>query len=172
METNFFGTVRMIQAVLPAMRARGSGSIVNVTSIAARVAPPFDGFYSASKFAVEGLSEALHYEVGHFGIRVRLIEPGRFDTGFHGNIAGFGADRPPYDELARQWEAARGRLPGGSHPPGPEAVGVAIADAVESTEPQLRWPVGADVEMVMAARASSTDEEFEALMRGTLGLTW
>ncbi len=173
METNFFGTVRMIQAVLPSMRARGGGTIVNVTSLAGRVAPPLDGFYSASKFAVEGLSEALHFEVGHFGIRVRLVEPGVFETGFRGNVTRYGMDAAPYDELDRQWEGARDRLVGGGEAPGPEAVAVAIADAVESTEPRLRWPVGADAEMVVAARAScSSDEEFEALMRGTLGLEW
>ena len=79
-ETNVFGVIRMIQAVVPQMRERGSGTIVNVTSLAGRVAPPFDGFYSATKFGVEGLTEALHYEVGHFGIRVVLIEPGVFET--------------------------------------------------------------------------------------------
>ena len=172
METNFFGAVRMIQAVLPSMRARGGGTIVNVTSLAGRVAPPFDGFYSASKFALEGLSEALHFEVGHFGIRVRLVEPGVFETGFQTNVARFGVDRPPYDELDRQWAGARERLVAAGSASGPEAVALAIADAVESTEPKLRWPVGADAEMVLAARASSNDEDFEAAMRATLGLTW
>lgn len=172
METNFFGAVRMIQAVLPSMRERGSGTIVNVTSLAGRVAPPFDGFYSATKFALEGLSEALHFEVGHFGIRVRIVEPGVFGTGFQSNVARFGVDVPPYDELDRQWSGARDVLIAGGDAPGPEAVGVAIADAVESTEAKLRWPVGADAEMVLAVRAASTDEEFEATMRTTLGLTW
>jgi len=173
METNFFGAVRMIQAVLPAMRERGSGTIVNVTSLAGRVAPPLDGFYSASKFAVEGLSEALHYEVAHFGIRVRLVEPGVFETAFRGNVRRYGLDAAPYDELDREWDGARDRLSGGAAAPGPEAVAVAIADAVESTEPRLRWPVGADAEMVVAVRASSpSDEEFEARMRSALGLEW
>lgn len=172
METNFFGAVRMIQAVIPGMRELGGGTIVNVTSLAGRVAPPFDGFYSATKFALEGLSEALHYEVGHFGIRIRLIEPGVFETGFRSNVARFGVDTPPYDELDRQWEEARSVLIAGGDAPGPAAVAIAIADAVESTEPKLRWPVGGDAEMVLAARAASTDEEFEATMRATLGLTW
>jgi NAD(P)-dependent dehydrogenase (short-subunit alcohol dehydrogenase family) len=172
METNFFGAVRMIQAVLPEMRVRGSGTIVNVTSLAGRIAPPLDGFYSASKFALEGLSEALHYEVSHFGIRIRLVEPGVFETGFRGNVERYGLDDAPYDELSRQWEAARDVLTGGEDPPGPKPVAVAIADATESTEPKLRWPVGADADMVLAVRSASTDEEFEAALRATLGMEW
>jgi short-subunit dehydrogenase len=172
METNFFGTVRMIQAVLPSMRERGSGTIVNVSSVAGRIAPPLDGFYSASKFALEGFSEALHYEVGHFGIRVRIVEPGVFETGFQANVARYGVDVAPYDELDRQWNDARGALIGGEDAPGPEGVAAVIADAIESTEPQLRWPAGVDAEMVLGVRATTNDEEFEAAMRATLGLEW
>jgi NAD(P)-dependent dehydrogenase (short-subunit alcohol dehydrogenase family) len=172
LETNFFGAVRMIQAVLPQMRERGSGTIVNVSSVAGRVGPPLDGFYSASKFALEGMSEALHYEVSHFGIRIRLVEPGVFETGFSGNVARYGVDSPPYDELERQWEKARGNLVGGEDPPGPEPVAAVIADAIESTERRLRWPVGADAEMVCSARATMDDEAFEDAMRGALGLDW
>ena len=171
METNFFGAVRMIQAVLGQMRQRERGVIVNVTSLAGRVAPPLGGFYSASKFALEGLSEALHYEVGHFGIRVRLVEPGIFATAFQGKEYGFEIT-PPYDELEREWEKVRDVLTGGQDPSGPEPVATVIADAVVSEEPRLRWPVGADAEMVVAVRSTSTDEEFEAAMRGTLNLTW
>jgi NAD(P)-dependent dehydrogenase (short-subunit alcohol dehydrogenase family) len=171
METNFFGAVRMVQAVLGQMRERERGVIVNVTSLAGRVAPPLGGFYSASKFALEGLSEALHYEVGHFGIRVRLVEPGIFATAFQGKEYGFEIT-PPYDELEREWDTVRDLLTGGQDPSGPEPVAAVIADAVESEEPRLRWPVGADAEMVLAVRSTSTDEEFEAAMRGTLNLTW
>jgi NAD(P)-dependent dehydrogenase (short-subunit alcohol dehydrogenase family) len=170
METNYLGVVRMLQAVLPGMRARGGGVIVNVSSLVGRVAPPLGGVYAASKFAVEGLTEALHYEVGHFGIRVRLVEPGMFATEFQAKEFSFPI-AAPYDELEREWERARGVL-GGPEAPGPEAVASTIADAIESEEPRLRWPVGADAEMVLAVRATSTDEEFEATMRGTLGLEW
>jgi NAD(P)-dependent dehydrogenase (short-subunit alcohol dehydrogenase family) len=172
METNFFGAVRMIQAVLPRMRERGSGTIVNVSSVAGRVAPPLDGFYAGTKFALEGLSEALHYEVQHFGVRVRIVEPGVFETGFQTNVSRYGTDAPPYDELDRQWQSVRGVLIGGGEAPGPEVVAGVIADAVESEDRRLRWPVGDDATMVMAARASMDDEAFEDAMRSTLGLTW
>jgi NAD(P)-dependent dehydrogenase (short-subunit alcohol dehydrogenase family) len=171
-ETNFFGTLRMIQAVLPGMRARGSGTIVNVTSLAGRTAAPLDGLYSATKFALEGMSESLHYEVGHFGVHVRVVEPGVFETGFGGNVVRHGLDAPPYDELDRQWDAARAKLIGGEDAPGPEAVAVTIADAVEHDGPRLRWPVGADADLVLGARTSMDDEAFEQAMRDVLGLEW
>jgi NAD(P)-dependent dehydrogenase (short-subunit alcohol dehydrogenase family) len=171
METNLFGAARMIQAVLPGIRARGGGTIVNVSSTAGRVGVPLDGFYSASKWALEGLSEALHFEVGHFGIRVRLVEPGRFETAFSENLRHHVAG-PPYDELERQWESARSRLDGDGPPPDAATVAAVIADAVESEEPRLRWVVGADAELVTGARDSMSFEDFEASMRGVLGMTW
>jgi NAD(P)-dependent dehydrogenase (short-subunit alcohol dehydrogenase family) len=171
-ETNVWGTVRMIQAVVPAMRARGGGTIVNVTSLAGRVAPPIDGFYPASKMALEGISEALHYEIGHFGVRVRIVEPGVFTTDFQGRVTRFGLDDAPYDELDRQWAASRDKLLGSEEAPGPEAVAATIADAVEYEGPKLRWPVGADADLVIGARTTMNDEEFEAAMRATLGLEW
>lgn len=81
-ETNFFGTVRVCRAALPLMRQQGSGLIVNVSSIGGLISIPFQGFYSASKFAIEGLTEALRTEVLSFGIRVVLVEPGDFKTPF------------------------------------------------------------------------------------------
>jgi NAD(P)-dependent dehydrogenase (short-subunit alcohol dehydrogenase family) len=172
LETNLLGAVRMIQAVLPQMRERGSGVIVNVTSLAGLVAPPLGGTYAASKHALEALSEALHYEVGHFGVRVALVEPGYFPTEFQGKEPRFGLDSPPYDELDRQWAVAFEKLRGGETPAGAEPVAQAIADAVEGKEQKLRWPVGTDADMVVAARNSMDDETFEATMRGVLDLTW
>ena len=171
-ETNVFGVIRMIQGVLPQMRERGSGTIVNVTSLAGRVAPPFDGFYSATKFGVEGLSEALHYEVGHYGIRVVLIEPGVFETSFGDNATHVGMENGAYDELAAQWEKSRDKLPGNDVAAGPETVAAAIADAIEAKEHTLRHPVGEDAQLVTSVRAQLDDATFEATMRETLGLTW
>ncbi len=172
METNLFGAARMIQALLPGMRAGGGGTIVNVSSTAGRVGPPLDGFYAATKWALEGLSESLHFEVRHFGIRVRIIEPGRFETAFGANSVQPPLEGSPYVELERQWEEARPRLDGDGPPPDPTLVASVIADSIESTEPRLRWPVGSDSEMVVAARESMSFEDFETNMRSLLGVTW
>ena len=172
-ETNFFGALRMIQAVLPQMRGRGNGTIVNVSSVAGRVAPPLDGMYSATKFALEGLTEALKLEVGHFGIKVALVEPGFFETTFSDNVQRVGLDTPPYDELQTAWDEASSRLRGGAASgPGPEVVASIIADVIESEAPALRYPVGDDAEMVLAARAQMDDATFESTMRETLELNW
>ncbi len=171
-ETNVLGAVRMMQAVLPQMRERGSGTIVNVTSLAGLVTGPIGGAYGATKHALEAISEALHYEVGHFGIRVALIEPGYFETEFQGKEPRFGLDEPPYDQLDREWSVAFEKLRGDDSPAGAEPVAQVIADAVEGTEDKLRWPVGADADMVLAARNSMDDATFEATMRQALELTW
>lgn len=171
-ETNVFGVARMVQAVAPQLRAKGAGTIVNVSSMAGRVAAPLNAYYSASKFAVEALSESLHYELGHFGVRVVIVEPGNIATSFGDNVQRFGEDTAPYDELRRQWDAASEVLGGGGEAPGPELVASAIADAVEAADPPLRIPVGPDAEMIAAVRSSSDDASFEATMRATLGLTW
>jgi NAD(P)-dependent dehydrogenase (short-subunit alcohol dehydrogenase family) len=170
-ETNFFGAARMIQAVVPGMREQGGGVIVNVSSIAGRVGPPLTGFYAASKFALEGLSEVMHMELAHFGIRTAIVEPGFIDTPFRDKAQRWGTEEPPYDALQRMYEGADDALVGGARP-GPGIVGTAIADAVEGKERKLRWPVGADAELVLGARDKLDDTAFEAAMRHALKLTW
>jgi NAD(P)-dependent dehydrogenase (short-subunit alcohol dehydrogenase family) len=170
-ETNFFGAARMIQAIAPKMRARKRGVIVNVSSMAGRVAAPLMGFYAASKFALEGLSEALQFELGHFGIRVVVIEPGFVKSSFRANSARYGTEDAPYDELQRAWAGSDEALIGGE-PPGPEIVGVAIADALEDEQASLRRPVGSDAELVLKARGSMDDAAFEEAMRGMLKIQW
>ena len=170
-ETNVFGVLRMLQAFVPQMRERGSGTIVNISSVAGRAVGPLGSLYGASKWAVEGMSEGLHLEVGHFGIRVVLIEPGVIDTNFDQNIRHYGVDEAPYDELARQWEQAMEKL-GGPEPPGPEIVAAAIAEAIEGDDVAVRIPVGADAEMVIGTRAGMDDAAFEAAMRDVLDFRW
>jgi len=170
--TNFFGAARMIQAIVPAMRERGSGTVVNVTSTAGIAAPPLGGYYSASKFALEALSEALHLEAGHFGIRVIVIEPGAIQTRFDANVVDHRDEPGPYEELAGIWRQAQDKLSGDDPAPGPELVATVIADALGSDTHQLRWPAGADAHLVAATRQAGSYEDFEATMRQALDLQW
>ena len=171
-ETNFFGSLRMIQAFAPAMREQGSGTIVNVTSVAGVVAGPFSGFYSASKFALEAASEALHLEIGHYGVRVLIVEPGSIETNFGANVVDHRGGPGPYEPLFKEWGKAAGVLSGGQPTPGPELVALAICDALAAESPPLRLPVGADAELVIATRNPSSYESFEATMRAVLKLDW
>jgi short-subunit dehydrogenase len=171
-ETNFFGAARMIQAFVPAMRERGSGTVVNVTSVAGIVAGPLTGYYSASKFALEALSEALHLEAGHYGVDVLIVEPGSIETSFGTNLVDFRGRPGPYAPLAALWESAAGTLSGGQPAPGPELVALAICDALDAEHHPLRVPVGADAELVAATRNPTTYEQFESAMRQALNLDW
>jgi NAD(P)-dependent dehydrogenase (short-subunit alcohol dehydrogenase family) len=171
-ETNFFGAIRMIQAFLPAMRDHGEGAIVNITSIAGIASPPLGGYYSASKFALEALSEALHLEVGHFGVRVLIVEPGAIDTNFGANLVDHRWTDGPYRPLADQWIEASQILSGGEPTPGPELVATAICDALKSQDAPLRLPVGNDAHLVTAARGSTPYGEFEVAMREAFKIDW
>ena len=169
-ETNFFGALRTIRAVLPQMRDQKSGTIVNVSSLAGRVSPPFDGIYSASKFALEAATEALHYEVHPFGIRVALVEPGGFETNI-GNtrrVPRRYTEGSPYAEYDQRFEQALSRLPTQGERADPQVVAEAIYNAVHDETPKLRYLVGQDAEMIGGLRRQMDDEQFEQTMRQTL----
>ena len=174
-DTNVYGPLRCINAVLPSMRERGSGVIVNVSSGAGRMATPLNGVYAASKFALEALSESLHYEAGHFGVRVHIIEPGAIDTPFPDKRrlvgAAAGDESSPYWPLIGQWEQAMGRLLGEGGRSPSTMVADAILEAIEKGD-KLRYPVGPDIEMALVVRKQMDDEAFESTMRQRLGLTW
>lgn len=174
-ETNVFGCVRMIQAFVPQMRERGSGTVVNISSVAGRTSSPLGGYYSSSKFALEAISEALHFEVRHFGIRVIVIEPGGFQSSIGEKSPDpYGIHEPPYDELAAIWESAQGKLRGADagEAPGSDVAAQLIAEAIESDDPKLRWPIGDDAKLVIDTRDSMSFEQFEATMRQVLQLDW
>lgn len=169
-ETNTLGALRVIQAVLPAWRKRGSGVIVNVSSVSGRVSSPLGAAYSASKFALEALTESLHLEVRHFGIRSVLIQPGNIAPGMKASEPHKGpAD---YAGLWEQWAGADTKMTGPSGPAGPEVVALAIASAIEDPATPLRVPVGQDAEMILGLRRSLDDQAFEDAMRKAVGLTW
>ena len=167
-ETNTLGALRVIQAVLPSWRERGSGVIVNVSSINGRISAPLRAAYSASKFALEALTESLHLEVRHFGIRSVLIEPGNIAPGMKAREPHRGpAD---YAGLWEQWTGADTRMAGPQ--PGPDLVARAITRAIEDPATPFRLPVGQDAEMILAMRRSLDDQAFEDAMRKAVGLTW
>jgi NAD(P)-dependent dehydrogenase (short-subunit alcohol dehydrogenase family) len=170
MDTNTYGALRVVQELVPAWRERGSGVIVNVSSVQGRVATPLEGAYAASKYALEALSETLHYELAHFGIRVVIVEPGYIAPGMKASPRHDGPAE--YAELWDQWTGTDAKITGPTGRPGPELVGVAIADAIENPATPLRVPVGADAEMVLSARQHFDDAAFEAAMRKTLDLQW
>ena len=162
-EANYWGPIRMIRAVLPSMRERKSGCIVNVTSIAGRVATPNQIPYSASKHALAAASEALAHEVAAFGVRVAIIEPGVIQTAIFENSAG--ATRYDKHSPYRQIMRRNGKLfaAGFRNPGRPETVAAVIFDAVTTARPRLRHLVGADAEGLAAGRARISDEEWVAM---------
>ena len=157
-DTNYFGAIRCIQAVLPAMRERRRGAIVNITSIAGLVATPNQVAYSASKWALECAGEALAHEVRRFGNRVVNIEPGVVMTSIFTNSAE--ATRyekgSPYQPIMRR----NGKLfSAGFRDPAPvEAVAETILQAIRSPEYRLRWTVGNDAAGLAAGRKRISDE--------------
>ena len=169
-ETNTFGPLRLLQPVIPSWRSRGSGVVVNVSSVQGRVATPLEGPYSASKFALESISETLHYELGHFGIRVVIVEPGYTNPGMKRTPAVTGDDA--YGELWEQWEGTDQKVTGPGGRSGPDLVARAIRRAIEDPATPLRVPVGDDAVTVLSARAQLDDATFESAMRQTLGMTW
>ncbi len=170
LEVNTIGPLRLAQAVAPGWRRRGHGVLVNISSVQGRIGTPLEGVYSASKHALEAVSEALHYELGHFGIRVVIVEPGYIAPGMKHDDDHPGPE--VYEDLRRQWGATMPALVGPAGRPGPELVGHAVADALEEPGTPLRVEVGADAAMVLHLRRTLRDEEFEATMREALGLTW
>jgi NAD(P)-dependent dehydrogenase (short-subunit alcohol dehydrogenase family) len=138
-ETNLFGALWVTQAVLPQMRAQGSGHIIQVSSIGGVNAFPTIGLYHASKWALEGFSQALAAEVAGHGIKVTIVEPGGFATEWSGPSAQHATPLPAYDEI----RAARARFRSGFAPGDPDATGPAILKVVDAETPPLRIFFGA-----------------------------
>lgn len=148
-ETNFFGALRVIQAVLPLLRRRGSGHILGVSSVAGIVASPISGFYNASKWAVEALHDSLAQEVAGFGIKVTLIEPGAYATDFASPASlKISAGVEAYAALRQQAFARGATMEFGE----PQATAQAVLEIVDAETPPLRFFLG--TEGMPAARAA------------------
>lgn len=159
-ETNYFGTIACIQKVLPAMRERGKGDIVNISSIVGVLAMPNQIAYSASKWAVECATEALAHEVYRLGVRLYCVEPGIVATSIFDNSA----DKTRYDRESPYQPIMRrnGKMysAGFKAPASPQQVAEAILTAVTQEEYQFRWPVGTDAEGICEGRPKISAEDW------------
>ena len=156
METNYFGALRCIQALVPHMRQRRSGCIINVTSVAGRVASAPLAPYTASKWALEALSEALAGEVKTFNVRVAIVEPGIIDTAMARRISE-SPDSSPYPQRARMATVFTNAL---QTPTPPSLVAQKIVEIAASGTWQLRHPVGPNAVPLLQWRSGMTDEEW------------
>jgi NAD(P)-dependent dehydrogenase (short-subunit alcohol dehydrogenase family) len=139
LETNVFGAHRVVRAALPGMRERGSGHIVQISSIGGVMAVPNVGAYNASKWALEALSESLAAEVARFGVHVTLVEPGGYDTDWAGSSSRHSDPLPAYDAMREEMAARRSA----SVPGDPAAAARALLDVVDAEQPPLRVLFGA-----------------------------
>ncbi len=167
-ETNFFGVLRMSQAVLPIMREQGYGRIANISSVVGFLPAPYQGIYAASKHALEGYSESLDHEVRQLGIRVSVIGPGftRTNIGQNGQLVGqpLGVYA---NERNRVLEAIKESIAKGEDP---VRVASVVLEALESRSPRLRYPAGREAKFVGLLRKFAPSKLFEKGLRKQFGL--
>jgi short-subunit dehydrogenase len=159
-ETNFFGTIRLIKAIVPIMRKQRNGTIVNISSMVGRFGVPLNAAYVSSKFALEGLSESISFELEEFGIKVILVEPGVIQTDFFQNLKIKGNDtKSPYYKLMEKriafLKAAMKNSVSSS-----DQVANTILHAVKSGDPDMRYVIGNDATNSIHMRKSLSDREF------------
>jgi NAD(P)-dependent dehydrogenase (short-subunit alcohol dehydrogenase family) len=166
-QTNFFGLVTLIQEVAPIMRKQGSGIIVNVSSVAGRIGFPGTPAYISSKFALEGLSECMRYEMSPFGIKTIIIEPGVIQTNFFSSMkVTEGKPNSPYKEITEK--VINGvKMMAEMGTPSAE-VAKTILKAIQTDEPLPRYVVGSDASMFLEAKKMKTDIEFENYIKKEL----
>jgi NAD(P)-dependent dehydrogenase (short-subunit alcohol dehydrogenase family) len=167
-ETNFFGVIRVTQAVLPIMREQKSGIIVNISSGAGRFGYPNGSAYVSTKFALEGLSESMAYEIEPLGVRVVLVEPGFVRTNFS-NVVAKRSQSPSsqYSKMTEKMAESFDQMKLNSSPP--ELVANVVLEAVTSKNPDLRYLAGKDVEQWMEQKKYMSDKEFFNMIKQSLG---
>ncbi len=168
-DVNLFGLIEVIKAVLPGMRQQKSGIIINVSSVGGRVTFPFSSLYHATKFAVEGLTESMQYELNPLGVSFKIVEPGGYKTEFSGrSMALFGVNgldeyRPAFDKFVKMldnWPMSEniGEVAG------------AIYEAATDGSEKLRYPVGHDAAQLIQTRQQMDDAAFKKMMTAQTGI--
>ena len=166
-ETNLFGLIRTTQTVLPIMRKQKSGAIVNISSGAGRFGYPGGSAYVSTKFAVEGLSESMAYELEPFGIKVILIEPGVIKTNIaNGMVIAEKSQNPnsPYSQIMRKMSISFEHMLENASS-SPDVVAKVVLQAVTSKNPRLRYLAGKDVEMWIDAKRNMSDDQFYKMIK-------
>lgn len=168
-DTNVIGLLAVTKTFLPHFRANRAGVIVNISSIGGQMTFPLGTLYHGTKFAVEGLSEALHYELEPFGVRVKIVEPGMIKTDFGGRSFDFCNDESlvEYQGTVQQLFAYWGKL--GSNPSDPSVVAAVIWKAAHDDTDALRFRAGADAELLLGARKAQDDATFIGDLKSQLG---
>jgi len=167
-ETNLFGVMRVTQAVLPIMRKQKSGIIVNMSSGAGRFGYPNGSAYVSTKFALEGLTESVAYEVEPFGIKIVLVEPGFVRTNFSNVVAKKSqSTNSQYSKMTEKMAASIEQMKLKSSPP--ELVANVVLEVVTSKNPNLRYLAGKDVEKWMEQKKNMSDEQFFSMIKQSLG---
>ena len=162
-ETNFFGVVRMTNAVLPAMRKQQSGRILHIGSIVGLIPSPYMSYYSATKHAVEGYAESLDHEIRNLGIRSIVIEPGFMKTAV--SSQSLNMDNP-IQEYSGERESVRKIIEHGvDAAPSPDLVAEKVLEAAELSEPKLRYTVGKDAKMISFLRRFAPRSFFDKSIR-------
>jgi len=170
-ETNFFGVLRVCRAALPAMRRQRSGTIVNISSLSGVCGTPFSGLYSASKFALEGMSEALRLEVRRFGVRVVLVEPGDHDSELpqRRTTAAEATSNVAYAEAFARSRAAQAKDE--AKAPKPDKVARLVERLLDTRDPKMRYTVGLRGQRIVAPlKRFLPSRLYERIMRGALGM--
>jgi short-subunit dehydrogenase len=171
-ETNFFGAIRVMQAVIPIMRKQRRGKIVNITSTAGRISIPQYSIYNGTKFALEGLSESIQYELEPFGIKIILIEPGAVGSNFWKNLKMAAKISDPniavYRQLENNMSEALKQMVQNTIPS--SEVAKVILQAVTSDNPEFRYIVGKDAASIIEARGNMSDKEFQNLIKKQFNL--
>jgi NAD(P)-dependent dehydrogenase (short-subunit alcohol dehydrogenase family) len=167
-ETNFFAVARLIQKVAPIMRGQKSGTIVNISSVAGKIGFPGSPAYISSKFALEGLSECLRYELSPFGVNTIIIEPGVIKTNFFDSMRMPKNAKPdsPYTDITNKVVAGVKMMAEMGTPP--KEVADVIVKALKEKNPLPRYPVGNDAAMFLEAKKMKTDIEFENYLKKEL----
>ncbi len=171
-DVNLFGMARLTQLVLPTMRATGSGRIINVSSMGGKFAAAFGGWYHATKFAVEGLTDSLRQEVAPFGIHAVVIEPGAIDTEWGGIAMDSGVAASgdgAYGERVRRMAARLGDPSGSIRGSKPEVVGEAIRKAATARRPRTRYAIGMGAKPTIAMRRVLPDRALDAVLARIMG---